>query len=78
VVEVPPSLTFRRLIAPTFIAAAKDLLAGETGVRAQLTRRRLTRPAELTAEIQEVAGPNAVHCNHNCDQAPTRPQNVRR
>jgi transposase len=44
-----------RQTAPTFIAAAKDLLAGQTGVRAQLTRRRLTRLAELTAEIQEVA-----------------------
>ena len=39
-----------RLTAPTFIAAANDLLADETGVRAQLTRRRLTRLAELTAE----------------------------
>src|SRR3954453_1296267 len=44
-----------RLTAPTFIAAAKDLLAGQTGVRAQLTRRRLIRLAELTAEIREVA-----------------------
>lgn len=45
-----------RLTAPTFITAAKDLLAGDTGVRAQLTRRRLTRLAELTAEIREIAG----------------------
>ena len=45
-----------RLTAPTFIAKATDLLAGETNVRALLTRRRLTRLAELTAEIGEVAG----------------------
>ncbi len=44
-----------RLTAPTFIAAAKDLLTSQTAVRAQLTRRRLSRLAELTAEIQEVA-----------------------
>jgi hypothetical protein len=44
-----------RLTAPTFITAAQDLLAGETGVRVQPTRRRLTRLAELTAEMQEVA-----------------------
>jgi transposase len=44
-----------RLTAPTFITAAKDLLAGQPSVRAQLTRRRLTRLAELTAEIREVA-----------------------
>ena len=43
-----------RLTAPTFITAAKDLLAGDTGVRARLTRRRLARLAHLTAEIQEV------------------------
>ncbi len=45
-----------RLTAPTFIAKATDLLAGETSVRALLTRRRLERLAELTAEIREVAG----------------------
>jgi transposase len=44
-----------RLTAPTFITAATDLLAEQTSVRAQLTRRRLTRLAELTAEIREVA-----------------------
>jgi transposase len=44
-----------RLTAPTFIAAAKGLLADQTSVRALLTRRRLIRLAELTAEIQEVA-----------------------
>jgi len=44
-----------RLTAPTFIAAAKDLLADQTSVRALLTRRRLERLAELTAEIREVA-----------------------
>ncbi|WP_138759768.1 IS110 family transposase [Modestobacter altitudinis] len=44
-----------RLTAPTFIAKAKDLLAGQTSVRALLTRRRLTRLAELTVEIREVA-----------------------
>lgn len=43
-----------RLTAPTFIAAARDLLAGDDSVRAQLTRRRLGRLAELTAEIREV------------------------
>ncbi len=43
-----------RLTAPTFIAAAQQLLDGENSVRAQLTRRRLTRLAELTAEIKEV------------------------
>jgi transposase len=43
-----------RLTAPTFIATARDLLAGDDSVRAQLTRRRLTRLAELTTEIQEV------------------------
>jgi transposase len=43
-----------RLTAPTFITAAQDLLAGDTSVRATLTRRRLARLAELTAEIQEV------------------------
>lgn len=45
-----------RLTAPTFIAAAQQLLDGEKSVRAQLTRRRLTRLAELTAEIKEVTG----------------------
>jgi transposase len=44
----------QRLTGPTFISAAKDLLAGDDSVRAQLTGRRLTRLAELTAEIQEV------------------------
>jgi transposase len=34
-----------RLTAPTFIAAAKDLLTGDTSVRAGLTRRRLARLA---------------------------------
>src|SRR3954468_1879374 len=43
-----------RLTAPTFITAAKDLLAGQTSVRAQLTRRRLIRLAELTIEIGEL------------------------
>ncbi len=45
-----------RLTAPTLITAATELLAGDTSVRATLTRRRLTRLAELTAEIQEVHG----------------------
>ena len=45
-----------RLTAPTFITAATDILAGDTSVRAQLTRRRLTRLAQLTAEIGEVQG----------------------
>ncbi|MGY1846098.1 transposase [Blastococcus sp. SYSU DS1021] len=45
-----------RLTGPTFIAAAQDLLDGDTSVRAQLTRRRLVRLPELTAEIQEVTG----------------------
>ncbi len=45
-----------RLTAPTFITKATELLAEQTSVRALLTRRRLTRLAELTAEIQEVAG----------------------
>ncbi|SEO59837.1 IS110 family transposase [Trujillonella endophytica] len=45
-----------RLTAPTFITAATDLLADDTSVRATLTRRRLVRLAELTAEIQEVHG----------------------
>ncbi len=44
-----------RLTAPTFIAQATDLLAAQTSVRAALTRRRLTRLAELTVEIREVA-----------------------
>ncbi|MCZ2818711.1 IS110 family transposase [Modestobacter sp. VKM Ac-2984] len=44
-----------RLTAPTFITKAQDLLAGQTSVRALLTRRRLARLAELTAEIREVA-----------------------
>jgi transposase len=44
----------KRLTGPTFISVAKDLLAGDDSVRAQLTRRRLTRLAELTAEIQDV------------------------
>jgi transposase len=48
--------TITRLTGPTFITAAKDLLAEDTSVRAALTRRRLTRLAELTAEIQEVTG----------------------
>jgi transposase len=43
-----------RLTAPTFITAAKDLLAEQTSVRAQLTRRRLIRLAELTIEIGEL------------------------
>jgi transposase len=43
-----------RLTGPTFITAAKELIAGDTSVRAQLTRRRLVRLAELTAEIREV------------------------
>ncbi len=45
-----------RLTAPTFITAATELLASDTSVRATLTRRRLTRLAELTAEIGEVHG----------------------
>src|SRR3954447_23426574 len=44
-----------RLTAPTFITKATDLLAGQTSVRALLTRRRLARLAELTAEIRQVA-----------------------
>jgi transposase len=48
--------TVPRLTGPTFITAARDLLAGDSSVRAQLTRRRLVRLAELTAEIQEVTG----------------------
>ena len=43
-----------RLTGPTFIVAAKGLLAGDTSVRAGLTRRRLARLAEPTAEIREV------------------------
>jgi transposase len=43
-----------RLTGPTFITAAKDLLAGDDSVRARLTRRRLARLAELTGEIREV------------------------
>jgi transposase len=46
--------TVPRLTAPTFITAAKDLLAGDRSVRAQLTRRRLTRLAQLTTEIREL------------------------
>ncbi|WP_345771500.1 IS110 family transposase [Geodermatophilus normandii] len=46
--------TAPRLTAPTFIAAAQQLLEGDSRVRAQLTRRRLVRLAELTAEIKEV------------------------
>src|SRR3954468_2352298 len=45
-----------RLTASTFITASKDHLAGDTSVRATLTRRRLARLAELTAEIQELHG----------------------
>ena len=44
-----------RLTAPTFITKATELLTGQTNVRAVLTRRRLTRLAELTVEIREVA-----------------------
>jgi len=43
-----------RLTAPTFIAAAQALLAGDQRIRAEVTRRRLTRLAELTAEIKDV------------------------
>lgn len=43
-----------RLTAPAFIAAAGQLLAGDDSVRAELTRRRLGRLSELTAEIKEV------------------------
>jgi transposase len=46
--------TVPRLTGPTFIAAARDLLAGDDSVRARLIRRRLARLAELTAEIREV------------------------
>jgi transposase len=46
--------TVPRLTGPTFITAAKDLLAGDDSVRAGLTRRRLVRLAELTVEIKEV------------------------
>jgi transposase len=46
--------TVPRLTAPTFIAAARALLAGDTRVRAGLTRRRLDRLAELTVEIKEL------------------------
>ncbi|WP_409333282.1 IS110 family transposase [Trujillonella humicola] len=48
-------VTVPRLTAPTYIAAARALLDGDTGVRSQLTRRRLDRLDELTAEIGEVA-----------------------
>jgi transposase len=49
-----------RLTAPTFVTAAQDLLAGDDSVRAQLTRRRLCRLAQLTTEIQEVTDLIAV------------------
>jgi transposase len=46
--------TIPRLTAPTFIAAAQQLLRDDPRIRAQLTRRRLTRLAELTTEIKEL------------------------
>src|SRR3954468_10887150 len=46
--------TVPRLTAPTFIPPPQNLLDGDRSVRAQLTRRRLTRLAQLTAEIQEL------------------------
>jgi transposase len=46
--------TVPRLTAPAFIAAAQQLLRDDTRVRAQLTRRRLDRLAELTTEIKEL------------------------
>jgi len=46
--------TIPRLTAPTFITAARDLLDGDSSVRAQLTRRRLARLSQLTAEIREL------------------------
>src|SRR3954452_1494666 len=48
--------TIPRLTAPTFITAAQDLLDGDTSVRPQLTRRRLTRLAQLTTEIRDLTG----------------------
>ena len=46
--------TVPRLTAAAFIAAAQQLLHDDTRMRAQLTRRRLDRLAELTAEIKEL------------------------
>jgi transposase len=43
-----------RLTGPSFIAAALAMLEGDDRVRAELTRRRLRRLAELTAEIKQV------------------------
>ncbi|WP_241038612.1 IS110 family transposase [Blastococcus litoris] len=46
--------TVPRLTAPAFINSAQQLLLDDTRVRAQLTRRRLDRLAELTTEIKEL------------------------
>jgi transposase len=43
-----------RLTGPTFVKAATELLAGDSSVRAELTRRRLQRLAQLAGELQEV------------------------
>ncbi len=43
-----------RLTGPTFLTAAKDLLAGDASVRAGLTRRRLERLSDLQRELKEV------------------------
>jgi len=45
-----------RLTAPTFIAAAFEMIADDQSVRAALTRRRLARLVALTAEIKDLAG----------------------
>jgi transposase len=65
--------TAPRLTAPTFITAAKDLLEGNTSVRAKLTRRRLARLAELTAEIRRLP----ARCAPGRWRAPDRPSRTR-
>jgi transposase len=47
-------VTIPRLTRPTELAAAHNLLDGDTSVRAELTRRRLQRLANLDAEIAEL------------------------
>lgn len=44
-----------RLTAPTFLAAALELIVDDPSVRAALTRRRLARLTALTAEIKDLA-----------------------
>ena len=46
--------TIPSLTRPTELAAAHDLLDGDTSVRAELTRRRLQRLTSLAAEIAEL------------------------